>query len=166
MESFDWSSLQVAQAASIDNVPEMVNHALVVLGDLLEDDYVACEFSLEAGRLIGDNVEASVNALLPGRCRVQRLEPAALWRPLVREALPEIFLPARQRDVWDEGTPPRVVAELLMDWAVALMSRLWPEDADCWTLTVEIRDAYAPSYLDVVIEQQEQVWLLHLGVTD
>ncbi|WP_250002129.1 hypothetical protein [Actinoplanes sp. M2I2] len=166
MASFDWSSLPAGQAAGIDAVPEMVDHALLVLADVLEEKYLACEFSLDTGPLIDENIEASVNALLPGRCRVARMAPAPPWRPLVREALPAMFLPSGQPGVWDQGTAPRFLAESLADWAVALLSRLWPEDADCWTLTVEIRDPYAPSYFDVVIEYQERVWLLHLGVTD
>lgn len=45
------------------------------------------------------------------------------------------------------------------------MSRLWPDDVECWNLTVETDQWYASAYVNVVINHQEQVWLLHLGVT-
>lgn len=67
--SFDWSSLQAAQQARVDAVPEMINHALAVLADLLEEPNHACEFSLEAGSLTDTDVTQSVNALLPTFCR-------------------------------------------------------------------------------------------------
>jgi len=55
---------------------------------------------------------------------------------------------------------------MLADWAVALMGRLWPDDAECWDLTVATGDRYAAAYVDVVVNHQERVWLLHFGVRD
>jgi hypothetical protein len=163
---FDWSSLQAARQARIDAVPEMINHALAVLADLLEEPYLACEFSLEAGPLTDNDVTQSVDALLPTFCRAQRLERVPCWRTPVGDALPDLFLPTRQQDAWTESAPARILAESLTAWAVALMSRLWPDDAQCWNLTVETDDWYTPAYIDLVINHQEQVWLLHLGITD
>jgi hypothetical protein len=164
--SFDWSSLQAAQRARADAVPEMINHALMVLADVLEETNLACEFALKTGPLIDRDVTQSVNTLLPSHCRVQGLEWVPRWRVPVGDALPGLFLPTRQPDAWAEGTPARTLAETLTEWAVALMSRLWPDDAECWNLTVETDAWYAAAYVDVVINHQEQVWLLHLGVTD
>jgi hypothetical protein len=164
--SFDWSSLWIAQHARTTAVPEMINHVLTVLADLLEEPNHACEFSLESGPLIDRDVAESVNALLPSSCRVQGLEWVSCWRTPVGEALPEGFLPSGQPDAWAKDAPGRTLVETLTDWAVALMSRLWPDDVECWKLTVETDDCYAPVYLDVVINHQGQVWLLHLGLTD
>jgi hypothetical protein len=164
--SFDWSSLWAAQHARTDAVPEMINHVLTVLADLLEDANHACEFSLATGPLIDRDVTESVNALLPSACRASGMEWVSCWRTPVGDALPEGFLPAWQPDAWAKGTPGRALVETLTDWAVALMSRLWPDDAECWNLTVETDDWYAAVYADLVINHQGQVWLLHLGLTD
>lgn len=164
--SFDWSSLLAARQARMNAVPEMINHALAVLADLLEEPNHACEFSLEGGPLTDKDVIQSVDALLPAFCRVQRLEQVPCWRTAVGDALPGLFLPTWQPDIWTEGAPARILAESLTGWAVVLMSRLWPDDAQCWNLTVETDDGYAPAYVDVVMNHQEQVWLLHLGITD
>ena len=166
MKSFDWSSLQAAQAARPDAVPEMINHALMMLADLLEEADLACEFSLASGPLLDSDVAESVKALLPGFCHVQGLEWVPCWRVPVGDALPGLFLPTRQPDAWAQGAPPRTLVDALADWAVALMSRLWPDDVECWSLTVETDDWYAAAYVDVVINHQEQVWLLHLGASD
>lgn len=164
--SFDWSSLQAAKKARMDAVPEMINHALVVLADLLDETNHACEFSLETGPLIDKDVIRSVKALLPNSCRVQGLEQVPSWRGLVGDVLPEFFLPTWQPDAWVQGAPARALVETLTAWVVALMSRLWPDEAECWHLTVETGEWYAPAYVDVLINHHEQVWLLHLGVTD
>jgi hypothetical protein len=164
--SFDWSSLQAAQHARSDAVPEMINHVLTVLADLLEEANHACEFSLATGPLTDRDVAESVNALLPSSCRVQGLEWVSCWRTPVGDALPDSFLPAWQPDAWAKGAPARTLVETLTDWAVALIGRLWPDDVECWDLTVETDDWYAAVYVDVVINHQEQVWLLHLGLTD
>src|SRR5690349_14576914 len=130
--SFDWSSLWSAQHARIDAVPEMINHVLTVLADLMEEDNHACEFSLAAGPLIDRDVAESVIALLPSSCRVSGLQWVSCWRTPVGDALPEGFLPAGQPDAWAKGAPGRILVETLTDWAVALMSRLWPDDVECW----------------------------------
>lgn len=164
--SFDWGSLQATRGARIDAVPEMINHTLTVLADLLEETNHACEFSLRTGPLIDDDIPQSVNALLPSLCRTQLLQWLPSWRAPVRDALPELFLPIWQPEAWTPGSPARTVADALSEWVVALMSRLWPDDAQCWNLTVESDDGYTPAYVDTVINQHEQVWLVHLGVTD
>ncbi|GAA2660967.1 hypothetical protein [Paractinoplanes durhamensis] len=164
--SFDWSSLPAAQGAGPEAVPEMINHALTVLADLLEEGDLACEFSLVSGSLIDGDVAESVNALLPSLCRVQGLQWVQSWRTPVGDALPGLFLPTRQADAWGQGAPARALVDSLTYWVMALMGRLWPDDAECWSLTVETDDWYAAAYVDVVINHQEQVWLLHLGVTD
>jgi hypothetical protein len=166
MTSFDWSSLEAVRGARTDAVPEMITHALVVLADLLEQPNHACEFSLDSGPLIDNDVAESVNVLLPTSCHVQRLDQEPCWRIPVSDALPALFVPTGQPDAWTEGAPARTLVETLTKWSMALMSRLWPDDAQCWTLTVETQDWYAAAYIDVVINHQEQVWLLHLGVTD
>lgn len=163
---FDWSSLQAAQRARAAAVPEMINHALMVLADLLEDGDLACEFHLTTGPLTDSDIAVSVKALLPDFCRVQGLEWVPSWRISVDQALPGLFLPTREPNVWAQDAPPRTLAETLADWAMALMSRLWPDDAECWNLTVESDDWYAAAYVDLVINHRQQVWLLHLGVTD
>ncbi|MFC7280159.1 hypothetical protein ACFQS1_39895 [Paractinoplanes rhizophilus] len=164
--SFDWSSLHALQLARADAVPEMINHVLVMLSDLMEDADHACEFSLASGPLIDGDVAESVSPLLPSSCRVQGLYWVECWRVPVSAALPELFLPSRQPDVWEEGAPGRVLVATLADWAVALMGRLWPDDVECWELRVETDDWYAAAYVDVLINHLGRVWLLHLGVTD
>src|SRR5512138_67042 len=72
--SFDCSTLWAAQHARTDAVPEMINHVLTVLADLLEETNHACEFSLATGPLTDQDVAESVNALLPSSCRVSGLE--------------------------------------------------------------------------------------------
>src|SRR5262249_17395721 len=137
-------------------VPEMINHVLAVLADLLEEANHACEFSLAAGPLTDRDVAESVNALLPSSCRVQGLEWVSCWRTPVGAALPEGFLPAGQPAAWAKDAPARTLVETLTDWAVALMSRLWPDDVECWNLTVETDDWYAAVYVDIVINHQGQ----------
>jgi hypothetical protein len=163
---FELSSIWAAQRARTDAVPEMITHALAVLTDLLEQPDHACEFTLESGPLIDGDVAESVNALLPTSCHVQGLAEVPCWRGPVSEALPGLFLPTGQPAAWIEGAPARTLVEALSNWSMALMSRLWPEDAPCWTLTVETKDWYETFYVDVVIHDEQRVWLLHLGVTD
>lgn len=106
--------------------------------------------------------ECAPSHLLPR----QRLERVPCWRKPVGDALPDLFLPTRQPDAWTVGAPARILAESVTVWTVVLMGRLWPDDPQCWNLTVETDDWYAPAYVDLVINHQEQVWLLHLGITD
>jgi hypothetical protein len=70
---FDWGGLSAARNARLDAVPQMIRHALVVLEDLLEEADHACTFTLEDGPLAEGDLVASVNALLPERCRVMGL---------------------------------------------------------------------------------------------
>ncbi|MEE6309036.1 hypothetical protein V1634_19555 [Plantactinospora veratri] len=166
MTGFDWAGLSAARNATQDAVPEMVNHALRVLEDLLEETDHVCTFTLVDGPLTADGVIASVDALLPANCRVSALEPVGSWSTTVRAALPGLFVPGRQPYAWAEQGAARTLAEALADWAVALMRRLWPDSAESWTLTVQARDWYEGAYVDVVVRVGDRVWLLHLGVSD
>lgn len=163
---FDWAALWAARNARLDAVPEMIGHALRVLEDLMEEPDHACTFTLADGPLTDDDVVASVNALLPKRCRVSGLEPVTSWSTRVREALPGLFVPGRQPHAWAEHAPARELAEALADWAVALMRRLWSDSAGAWALTVDTRDWYEAFYVDLVVRVQDRIWLLHLGVSD
>lgn len=163
---FDWAALSAARYAGLDAVPEMINHALRVLEDLLEEVDHACTFTLANGPLTGDDVVASVNALLPKYCQVSGLEPVASWSTMVREALPGLFVPGRQPQAWAEQSPARELAEALTEWALALMARLWPDSAESWALTVNTTDWYEAAYVDLVVRASDRVWLLHLGVSD
>jgi hypothetical protein len=163
---FDWAELLAATNAGPDAVPEMIRHVLYVLEDLLEDADHECTFTLVDGPSTDDDVVAAVNALLPERCRVAGLEPVASWTQLVGEALPELFLPGHQPRAWAEQSAPRELAEALTDWAMTLMGRLWPDSAESWALTVDTRDWYEATYVDVVVRVDDRVWLLHLGVSD
>src|SRR6266545_1474735 len=142
---FDWAALSAARNARLDAVPEMINHALQVLEDLLEEADHACTFTLVDGPLTDDDVAAAVNALLPKHFWVAGLEPVNSWS--MQSAAQEL-------------------AEALTDWAVALMGRLWPDSAESWVLTVTTRDWYEAAYVDLVVRVDDRVWLLHLGVTD
>ncbi|MEU4482497.1 hypothetical protein AB0F68_31205 [Micromonospora sp. NPDC023966] len=166
MTEFDWATLSAARNARLDAVPDMIRHALRVLEDLLEEVDHACTFTLLNGPLIDDDVVASVNALLPKHCRVAGLESVSSWSTLVREALPGLFVPGRQPQAWAEPSAARELAEALTDWAVALMARLWPDSAESWALTVHTDDWYEAAYVDLVVRAGDQVWLLHLGVSD
>ncbi|GAB3352279.1 hypothetical protein RMN56_27540 [Micromonospora halotolerans] len=88
------------------------------------------------------------------------------WSTLVREALPGLFVPARQPEAWAPESAARQVADGLADWVLALMRRLWPESAEAWTLTVDTGDWYEAAYVDLVVRVPDRVWLLHLGVGD
>ena len=99
---FDWAALSAARNARLDAVPEMINHALQVLEDLLEEADHACTFTLVDGPLTDDDVAAAVNALLPKHFWVAGLEPVNSWSMLVREALPGLFVPGRQPHAWAE----------------------------------------------------------------
>jgi hypothetical protein len=144
----------------------MINHALRVLEDLLEEVDHACTFTLTGGPPVGDDVVAAVDALLPERCGTARLEPLTSWPTLVREALPGLFVPSRQPEAWAPESAVRQVADGLTDWVLALMRRLWPESAEAWTLTVDTGDWYEAAYVDLVVRVPDRVWLLHLGVSD
>ncbi|AVT31682.1 hypothetical protein C6361_21850 [Plantactinospora sp. BC1] len=163
---FDWAGLSAARNATQEAVPEMVNRALRVLEDLLEETDHACTFTLVDGPLTGDDVGAAVDALLPANCRVSGLEPVDSWSATARAALPGMFVPGRQPHAWAEQGAARMLAEALADWAVALMGRLWPASAESWTLTVHARDWYEGAYVDLVVRVRDRVWLLHLGVSD
>ena len=163
---FDWAELSAARNARLDAVPEMISHALRVLEDLLEEADHVCTFTLVDGPLTDDDVTAAVNSLLPKRCVVSGMQPVSPWTMLVREALPEFFVPARQRQAWAEESAARELAEALADWAVALMGRIWPDSAESWALTVNAHDWYEASYVDLVVRVADRVWLLHLGVSD
>ncbi|MEU1689843.1 hypothetical protein [Micromonospora sp. NPDC005707] len=166
MTGFDWSALSAARGARPDAVPEMINHALRVLEDLLEEVDHACTFTLTGGPLVDDDVVAAIDALLPESCRTARLEPVTSWSTLVREALPGLFVPTRQPDAWAPESAARRLADGLTDWVLALMGRLWPERAEAWTLTVDTGDWYEAAYVDLVVRVPDRVWLLHLGVSD
>ena len=163
---FELAELAAARNARLDAVPEMARRALRVLEDLLEEADHACTFTLEDGPLTDGDVSASVNALLPKGCRVAALEPVTSWPTVVRAALPGLFVPGRQPEAWAEHATGRHLAEGLADWAVALMGRLWPAAAECWSLTVSTRGWYEAAYVDLVVRTGDRVWLLHLGVTD
>jgi hypothetical protein len=75
--------------------------------------------------------------------RVQGLEPVPSWRVPVGDALPGLFLPTRQPGASTQGTPPRTLVDMRAGWAVAFMSRLWPDDTQCWNLTLATNDWYA-----------------------
>jgi hypothetical protein len=163
---FDWGGLSAARNARLDAVPQMIRHALVVLEDLLEEADHACTFTLEDGPLTDGDLVASVNALLPERCRVLGLEPVSSWSAFVREVLPGFFVPGRQPQAWADRSAPRELVEALRDWVLALMERLWPDSAECWDLTVSAADWYEAAYVDLVVRLPDRVWLLHLGVSD
>ena len=143
----------------------MIKHALRVLEDLLEEANHACTFTLTDVPLTTD-VVTTVNALLPSRCRVSKLEPVSSWSELVHTALPGLFLPGRPPHAWLQGMPARKLAEALADWAVALMRRLWPGPVESWELTVDSQHWYEAVYVDLVVRVDSRVWLLHLGVSD
>lgn len=113
--SFDWSSIQAAQRARTDIVPEMINRALMVLADLLEEGDLACEFSLTTSSLVDNDVAASVKALLPSYCRVQGLQRVPCWRMPVSDALSRMFLPTQQPEAWVPGAPLRTLVETLTE---------------------------------------------------
>nr|WP_152332327.1 hypothetical protein [Micromonospora purpureochromogenes] len=166
MTGFDWATLSAVSNARLDAVPAMVGHALRVLEDLLEEVDHACTFTLVNGPLTDDDVVASVNALLPRQCRVSGLEPVNSWSTLVREALPGLFMPTRQPSAWADQSSARDLAETLTDWAVALMGRLWADSAESWAVTVDTDDWYEAAYVDLVVREGDDIWLLHLGVSD
>jgi hypothetical protein len=163
---FDWAALPAARYARTDAVPAMISRVLRVLEDLLEDADHACTFTLADGPLTDGDVAAAVTALLPPDCRIAGLEPVPSWPVLVREALPEFFLPVHQPLQWAEQSPARELVEALADWAVTLMARVWPESAESWALTVACREWYEAAYVDLVVRVDDRVWLLHLGVSD
>lgn len=166
MTGFDWATLSAARNARIDAVPDMVRHALRVLEDLLEETDHACTFTLDEAPPAAAGVAATVNLLLPQRCEVAALAPAQDWPAVVGAALPGFFVPSRQPQAWAPPAAPRVLAEALSAWVVALLSRLWPAGAEAWELTVQSRDWYEAAYVDVVVRTDDRVWLLHLGVSD
>ncbi|MFC4997954.1 hypothetical protein ACFPIJ_08950 [Dactylosporangium cerinum] len=166
MTGFEWATLSAARQARIDAVPEMVRHALRVLEDLLEEADHACTFTLDVAPLTVDGVAATVAAMLPQRCEVAALVPVPDWPEAVGAALPGFFVPGRQPQAWERGAAPRVLAEALAGWVVALLARLWPHDAEAWELTVRTRDWYEAAYVDLVVRVEGRVWLLHLGVSD
>ncbi|MFG3299709.1 hypothetical protein [Micromonospora chersina] len=166
MTGFDWAGLSAVSNARLDAVPEMVGHALRVLEDLLEEADHACTFTLVNGPLTDHDVVTSVDALLPRRCRVSRLEPVTSWSTLVREALPGLFIPTRQPRAWAEQSPARDLAEALTQWTLALLGRLWADSAESWSLTVDTDDWYEAAYVDLVVREGDELWLLHLGVSD
>jgi hypothetical protein len=144
----------------------MVGHALMVLQDLLEDADHACTFTLADGACTGDDVSASVDALLPEYCRVTALEPLNSWSAQVREVLPGLFVPSTWSLAPADWSTPRELAGALANWSVALLGRLWPESAESWSVTVEADDWYEAVYVDTAVRTGGRVWLLHLGVTD
>ena len=164
--AFDWGTLSAARYARPDAIAGMVGHALWVLEDLLEDADHGCTFTVADGPWTSDGVTASVNALLPGDCRVSHLEPVSSWSALVREALPRRFVPGRPPSAWSTQAPARVLAEALADWVVALLARLWPASAQAWEVTVETGSWYEADYIDLAVGANDRVWLLHLGVSD
>ncbi|MEV4510382.1 hypothetical protein AB0K00_15620 [Dactylosporangium sp. NPDC049525] len=166
MTGFDWATLSAARNARLDAVPDMVRHALRVLEDVVEEADHACTFTLDAAPLAADGVTATVNTLLPLRCEVAALAPVADWSTVVGAALPGFFVPTRQPQAWAAQAAPRVLADALAAWVVALLSRLWPAEAEAWELTVQSRDWYEAAYVDVVVRVDATVWLLHLGVSD
>lgn len=166
MTDFDWTTMTAVSGARLDAVPEMIGRALRVLEDLLEQVNHACTFTLTDGPLTDDDVTLSVGALLPKQCRVSALEPAGPWSAAVRSALPGLFAPSRPPHTWTGPSPAWTLAETLTDWVVALLGRLWPDTAECWSLTVETRGWYEGAYVDLVVRVDDRVWLLHLGVTD
>jgi hypothetical protein len=162
----DWAALSAARQARLDAVPEMIRHALRVLEDLLEEADHACTFTLQEAPLTAGGVAATVQTMLPPRCEVAALTPAAAWSTVVGAALPGFFVPSRQPDAWAQRAAPRMLAEGLSAWIVALLSRLWPDRAEAWELTVRSRDWYEAAYVDLVVRVEDRVWLLHLGVSD
>ncbi|MEV0713184.1 hypothetical protein [Asanoa sp. NPDC050611] len=166
MTVFDWRSFGAAREARLELVPDIVRDALRVLEDVLDELNHACTFTLSEGPLAGDDVVASVAALLPDDCRVSRLGPVSSWLEVTRESLPGLFIPWRPEETWVRGSPPRELAEALGDWTVALLGRLWPHDAQAWSVTVECRGRYEGAYVDLAVRAADRMWLLHLGVTD
>ena len=164
--AFDWSSFPAGQEARLELVPEMIRDALRVLEDLLDAMNHACTFSLQEGSLTNDDVPASIGALLPSHCWVERLEPVSSWTELTREALPGLFIPWRPQEAWTRGSAPRELAEATTDWTVALLGRLWPASAESWSVVVETRGWYVGAYVDLAVRVTDRIWLLHLGVTD
>lgn len=162
MTGFDWTTVGAVRNARLDAVPDMIDHALRILEDLLEEADHACTFTLVDRACTDDDVAAAVNALLPKYCRVSRLEPLASWAALVQDALPGLFLPS----AWVGRPEPRELAEGVANWCVALMRRLWPDDAESWSVTVQADDWYEAAYVDLAVRTSGRVWLLHLGVTD
>jgi hypothetical protein len=71
----------------------------------------------------------------------------------------------RQAHAWLERAVAREVTELLADWVVALMGRLWPHSGQAWTLTVSTGEWYEAAYVDLVHRVDDRMWLLHLGVS-
>ncbi|WP_433124985.1 hypothetical protein ACQPWW_21325 [Micromonospora sp. CA-240977] len=165
MTAFDWTALSAARNAKLDAVPEMINHALRFLEDLLEETNHVCTFTLTDGPLMGD-VTTAVNALLPTDCRVSRLAPVGSWSELVHAALPGLFLPGQPAYVWAEKMPARQLAEAVAGWVVALLRRIWPGSVESWELTVDTSHWYEAVYVDLVVWVDDRVWLLHLGVSD
>ncbi|MGH7918780.1 MAG: hypothetical protein ACREQM_02415 [Candidatus Dormibacteraceae bacterium] len=160
----DWRPL--VDEVSIEDLPQMINRALAVLADLLLDANHVCTFTLDHGPLVAD-VITSANHLLPSGCRVSELKPIESWEALFTESLPsgDPFVPASITP-WGENTPVRVLAERLTGWIVALLGRLWGEDATAFTSDVECDDLYEVYYIDLVVQMTDRVSLLHLGVSD
>ncbi|WP_203702594.1 hypothetical protein [Asanoa iriomotensis] len=166
MTSFDWNSFPAAREARLELVPDIARDALRVLEGVLDEMNHACTFTLTDGPLGDGDTTAAVEALLPTDCRVTQLEPVPSWSELARESLPGLFIPWRPEEMWQRGSPPRELAEALGDWTLALLARLWPATAEAWSVTVECRSWYEGAYLDLAVRTTDQMWLLHLGVTD
>ena len=67
---------------------------------------------------------------------------------------------------WAEQSPARDLAKALTQWALALLGRLWTASAESWSLTVDTDDWYEAAYVDLVVREVDELWLLHLGVSD
>lgn len=164
--AFDWDSFPAGQQARLELVPDMIRDALRVLEDLLDATNHALTFTLDEGPLTDNDVAASIGALLQNDCWVEALEPVTSWAEITREALPGLFIPTRPQEAWIRGATPRELAETITDWTMSLLHRLWPADAEVWSVTVECRGWYEAAYVDIAVRVADRMWLLHLGVTD
>ncbi|MDQ0365056.1 hypothetical protein [Catenuloplanes indicus] len=146
---------------------EVINRALRVLADLLEDTDHFCTFTLTDAAIGDDGVEPALNTLIADPFHAESLTAAGDWSRIVGEALPMRFAASwRRPQAWAEGAGPRRLAAGLTDWIMAHLVHLWPADADCWTVRVNESKVYENIYLDLAVRVEDRLWLLHLGVCD
>ena len=169
MEGFDWRQLPVvAEARDPGTAAEVARQALTALAGLLSDTNHGCSFELRRAPLLDGPAATLDRALLPSGCRTRSLRLVTDWAGELRRRLPAMFVPPAQGGFWsrEQDTPAHVLADGLARWAIAALEQVLPPHGPAWEPDVVCEGWYEAAWFDLMVQRQDEIWFLHLGVSD